>query len=632
MLKNHKIFVLIVSLFVFVSCENKKILRADKDVEIFDSEQVEDSDGSDLDDIAENDKLTDQDFETADDEQMIPGLVFGALVVNPSGNIPLSAEIEADTKGVSKVVVSVKDIVEEVSPFVREYDLKDLQGIVKIPVLGLFPGIENTVVFSAFDTDGVLGDEIEAKIVTYPLPIDFPTVSATGFIDSGWTIVNWLRTPRSRPEMNAIAVDEVGRIRWYTDFFHPVIFPVVIKDGSIFCGDGITILYQRDFMGYENNKWDVGQFGFTEIHHDIVIKDDGNFLIAVSKIDDPWIEDRIIEIDPVKNELVKEWDLKDVFPDVCDLYNDVPLTDPDENKGTTNDPVHQNSLFFDKSDNTLIVGSQRSGIAKISYENEIIWFLAPHITAFIDDSNKDGFSDSLVDGYSSSNLLSAVGDFKKSGYVDARFPMGAIENRAKYPADFSYTKYLLTPLDFSGNTITDGDILKGFENHSSFIWPSRAHSAIILKNGNLMAFDNGLARNFSFPPISQNHYSRAAEFEIITDTADGKGGTVRQVWEHKIEESPLWYGMSPLVSNVSELENGNILIVSGAIGTSVMTDLLRTMYGNGPVGAIIMEVDPFTGNEKNRLVFSRYIDDNYPINEFSIYRAYRFDLNAKVKQ
>ncbi|HNW83757.1 MAG TPA: aryl-sulfate sulfotransferase [bacterium] len=546
------------------------------------------------------------------------------------GAIPLSAEIEVDTKGVSKVTVSIKDIFEGAAPFVREYDLRDLQGIVNIPVYGLFPGIENTVVFSAFDSDGILGDEIEAKIVTNALPMDFPAVSSTGFIDSGWTMVNWLRTPRSRPEMNAIAVDEAGRIRWYTDFFHPVIFPVVIKDGSIFCGDGAAILYQYDFMGYEINRIDVSQFGYTEIHHDIFIKDDGNFLIGVSKIDDPWIEDRIIEINPAENTLVNEWDLKDIFPDVCDLYNDIPLTDPDEEKGTTNDPVHNNSIFYDSSDNTLIVGSQRSGIAKITYDNEIVWFFAPHITNFIDDSNKDGYSDSLVDGYSSSNLLSAAGDFKRSGYVDSRFPMGAIEDRAKYPEDFSYSKYLLTPVDFSGNAITNENILKGFENHNSFVWPARAHSSILLKNGNLMMFDNGLARNFSFPPISQTHYSRAAEFEIIEDV-DGKGGTVRQVWEHVINESPLWYGMSPLVSNVSELDNGNILIASGAIGTSVMTDLLRTLYGNGPVGAIIMEVDPFTGNEKNRLVFSRYIDDNYPINEFSIYRAYRFDMNSKVK-
>lgn len=633
-MKIIKVFSIIILLSAFIaSCQKGGSVHPE-------GEQSDDDEGQsdiiaetdDEDTVLENDPDTVPDIDTYEGEHMVPGLVFGTPVINPSGNIPLSAQIDVDTKGVAKVTVTVSDIDKEKTPFVREFDTYGRSGIINVPVIGLFPGIENRVVFTAYDEDGLIGDEVEHKIMTATMPLDFPTVSLSGPIDSGWTIVNWLRTPRSRPEMNAIAVDEYGRIRWYTDFFYPAVFPMIVKDSEIYAGDGVTTLYHYDLMGFELGRWDVGKFGYTEIHHDIFIKDNGNFLIGVSKTDDPWIEDRIIEIDPVKNELVKEWDLKDIFPDVCDLYNDVPLTDPDEEKGTTNDPVHNNSIFYDNSDNTLIIGSQRSGVAKITYENEIVWFFAPHITELIDDSNKDGFSDSLVDGYSADNLLTAAGDFKKDGYTDKRFPMGAIVDRTKYPENFSYGKYLLAPLDFSGNAITDDDIIKGFENHSSFVWPSRAHSSILLKNGNLMMFDNGLARNFSFPPISQDHYSRAAAFEITADAVDGKGGAVRQVWEHVINESPLWYGMSPLVGNVAELESGNILIVSGAVGTSVMTDVLRILYGDGPVGAIIMEVDPFTGTEKNRLFFSRYIDDNFPVNEFSAYRAYRISMFCRLRE
>ena len=622
---------LVIQFFFFVSCnktvsENRNDTVVDNDV--VDTVDVEDTDEV-QDVVSDEDEMPDSDQK--DEAVMVPGNVFGELVLNPSGNIPLSAGVEVNTKGVYKLIVAVSDIQEGNDPFVREFEMDGSDSRVMVPVLGLFPGVENTVILSAYDKDVVLGDEVEKKVTTEVLPYDFPTVAMTGFINSGWTMVNWLRTPRSRPEMNAIAVDEFGRIRWYTDFFNPVIFPVIIKNNSIYCGDGINVLYHYDLAGYELDRWDVAPLGYTEIHHDIVIKDDGNILIGVSKINDPWIEDRIIEIDPENSSLVREWDLKDIFPDVCDLYNDIPLTDPDEDPGETDDPVHNNSIFYDGSDNTLIVGSQRSGVAKITCDNELVWFFAPHITEFIDDLNQDGFSDSLVDGYSSSNLLSAVGDFKEDGYTDNRFPMGVIEDRSKYPEDFSYGEYLLDPLQFSGEQITDGDVLNGFENSDSFVWPSRTHSALLLKSGNMMVFDNGLGRNFSFPPISQTHYSRAVSFEIIPDAEDGKGGTVRQVWEHRIEESPLWYGMSPLVSNVSELDDGNILIVSGAIGTSVMTDLLKILYGDGPVGAMILEVDPTTGTELNRIVFSRYIDDNYPVNEFSVYRGYRFVLSASVR-
>ena len=629
----------LVQIIFLVSCNNKVSENRDdtavdndtgdnQDMDEVDTVDNQDTDEA-QDEVADEDEVPDSDQD--DEVVMVPGDVFGELTLNPSGNIPLSAGFEVNTKGVYKVIVTLNDIQEGNDPFVREFEMDGADGRVKVPVLGLFPGVENTVILSAYDKEGILGDEVERKVTADFLPYDFPAVTMTGFINSGWTMVNWLRTPRSRPEMNAIAVDELGRIRWYTDFFNPAIFPVIIKGNTIYCGDGINVLYHYDFAGYEIERWDVAPLGYTEIHHDIVIKDDGNILIGVSKIDDPWIEDRIIEINPVNSLLVKEWDLKDIFPDVCDLYNDVPLTDADEEPGETDDPVHNNSIFYDESDNTLIVGSQRSGVAKITYDNELVWFFAPHITEFIDDSNKDGYSDSLVDGYSSSNLLSAVGDFKEDGYTDNRFPMGVIEDRSKYPEDFSYGEYLLDPLQFSGKQITDSDVLNGFENCDSFIWPSRTHSELLLKNGNMIMFDNGLGRNFSFPPISQNHYSRAVAFEIIPDTGDGKGGTVRQVWEYRIEESPLWYGMSPLVSNVSELDSGNILIVSGAIGTSVMTDLLKILYGDGPVGAMILEIDPTTGNELNRLFFSRYIDDDYPVNEFSAYRGYRFQLNAEIR-
>ena len=80
-----------------------------------------------------------------------------------------------------------------------------------------------------------------------------------------------------------------------------------------------------------------------------------------------------------------------------------------------------------------------------------------------------------------------------------------------------------------------------------------------------MMFDNGLARNFSFPPISQNHYSRVVEYKIVPDK-DGYGGTIQQIWEYKLESDPMWYAMSLIVSSALELENGNRLITSGSIG------------------------------------------------------------------
>ena len=89
--------------------------------------------------------------------------------------------------------------------------------------------------------------------------------------------------------------------------------------------------------------------------------------------------------------------------------------------------------------------------------------------------------------------------------------------------------------------------------------------------------------------------------------------------------------MSLIVSGANELENGNRLITSGSLGSSFIPELFRNQYGDGPVGALIIEIDPKDNSEKNRIKLDRYIDDDYPINEFSAFRAYRFEISASLK-
>lgn len=575
---------------------------------------------------------TDEDvMSDENDEDSDSSSIFGEMTLNPSGNIPLSATVKIISTGIAKISVEVADIKKSEKPFTKEFIPSEEKTEVFVPVLGLFPDYKNIVTVKAYDSKQKLIEEKLFEIQTANLPKDFPTVETEGTVKSGWTMVNWLRTPKARPETNAIAVDELGRIRWFTDFPFANTFPLTIKDEFFYTSDGISTLYKFDFMGYEQEKWDVSKFGFTEIHHDIFIKDDGNILMGVSKIDDDFIEDRVIEINPEINQIRGIWNLTNNFPDVCDLYYDVPLTTGKDPAGLANDPVHNNAVYHDSRDDSLIIGSQRSGIAKMTHSGYLKWFMAPHITAFIDDTNNDGLSDSLVDGYDANTATTRVGDFKGDAYIDDRMPIGGKPHEDYSTFDFRYPEFLLTPLDSSGKPITDKDVLMGFTNHADFSWPFRAHNPTILKNGNMMVFDNGLARNFGFPPISKNSYSRAVEFEIVPDKTDGYGGTVKQVWEYVIEESPLWYGFSPVIGGASELENGNRLIVSGAVGSSFIPDQLKPSYDEGPMGALIIEVDPKTNTELNRLLFRRYIDADYPQNEFSAYRGFRFELKGVLK-
>ena len=605
------------------------------------SEHATDGDNETPDEDADEEPYTDEEGVTDTD---LTGSVFSMPKMNPSGNIPLSAAVPMKTAGIAKVAVEVADIDGKSAPFKREYTVaEDASENVEIPVLGLFPAHKNQVAVAALDASGKAVDEKTFEISTKSLPKDFPAIKLSGKIDSGWTMVNWLRTPRLRTEMNGIALDELGRVRWYSDLAFPVCFPIVIKDDTFYCGGGEdeTHVTKYDFMGYVLEDIDIAPLGYRKVHHEVFIKPDGNYLIAVDKAGSDYIEDRVIEInpeDPADPKLRNAFNLNDIYPDVADLFMDMQPTST-EIPGQTNNPIHHNAIFYDESDDSIIVGSQTAGIAKLYNKGKLKWYLAPHLFGLIDDADGDGLSDSFMEKYNPDNQLTWVGDYsqEKDGkvvagekYVDERAPINGIPYDPYPTINFSYPEFFLTPLDKNGKEIEDLSVKQGLMPHEDFSWPFRAHNPTILKNGNLMLFDNGLARNFGLIPISQNHYSRVVEYKITPDK-DGYGGTIQQIWEYVLKDDPMWYSMSIIVSGANELENGNRLITSGSLGSSFIPEMFRKAYGDGPVGAFIVEVDPKDNSEKNRITLDRYIDDDYPINEFSAFRAFRFKISATLK-
>ena len=601
---------------------------------------------SDIEETEDGDTENNDDSDTGEgvDDVDLTGSVFSMPKMNPSGNIPLSAEVPMDSAGIAKVTVKVADKQSEREPFLREYAVDgNASETVKIPVLGLFSDYGNKVTVTASDADGKVVDEKTFTIKTKSLPKDFPAITMTGTIDAGWTMVNWLRTPRSRTEMNGIALDELGRVRWYTDLPFPVCFPIVVKDDAFYCGGGEaeTHVTKYDFMGYVLEDVDVAPLGYKNVHHEVFIKPDGHYLIGVDSAGSEYIEDRVIEIDPgdpSEPKLRRVWDLNDTLPDLADLFMDMRPTST-EIPGQTNNPLHHNAVFYDESDNCIIVGSQTAGIVKLNHAGYLKWYLAPHLVGLIDDDDNDGKSDSFMKNYNPDNQMTWIGDYYQQDgdnfsigekYVNKRAPINGIPFKDYSAFEFAYPEFFLTPLDKNGKEIDDLSVKQGFMPHEDFSWPFRAHNPTILKNGNLMLFDNGLARNFRPIPISKNHFSRVVEYKITPDK-DGYGGTIQQIWEYILEDDPMWHSMSIIVSGANELENGNRLITSGSLGSSFIPDIFRNTYGDGPIGAFIVEIDPKDNSEKNRITLDRYIDDEYPVNEFSAFRAYRFEISASLR-
>ena len=524
--------------------------------------------------------------------------------------------------------------------FVKRFSFSAGKSI-QLPILGLFPDCDNRVNITLFDEQGTQRGTHAATIRTAPLPADFPVVTANGtYRGDAFTFVTYYRTrvrtdddavpedvpeflERAVPEITGIMYDKAGRVRWYSSFPYKFLFPLEFIDGYIYGGDWVQqtgVLRWYDLMGRQIGSLDFGALGFTRVHHDVIKKPDGHLVITVDKTGSDYIEDHVIEVDPASGKLVRAWDLNSVMPDVADLYRDIPMTSP-QFPGFTNDPIHVNGIAYDPTDNGLIVSAQRSGVIKLHSNGTLAWFLAPHLTRYIDDADGDGVSDSLAKNYHPGIRFTWIGNYTGSGYVNERMPTGGKPTEA-YPFDFSYGEFLLRPLDHNGNAITDKNVLLGFADAPDFRWPFRSHAPRLTKDGNLMLFDNGLARNFHM--IGRDSFSRVVKFKVVPDT-DGYGGTVRQTAEYLLRGDPSWYRFSALVSEADELPDGTLLITLGGLGSALYPPLIMAQYGKGPRGAYISQIDTATGDELHSLLIERVINEDYPNAPFTVYRSQRID-------
>ncbi|HOW51394.1 MAG TPA: aryl-sulfate sulfotransferase [bacterium] len=600
------------------------------------------------DDLPVTDTVTDDDAILSDDDAVIDPIaaLFGAPVLNPSGSAPLTAEIPftPDAKGALTIAIACSDIDDEASTSER---FSFTTGTtIALPLLGLYPDCANTVTITLFDEADKRRGAHTVTIATAPLPDDFPIVTATGtYAGNAFTYISYYRSRIETdsdvdvpegvevigdiiPEITGIMFDKNGHVRWYSDFAYKFLSPMEVIDGYIYSSDWgapAGLLWWHDLMGRQAGTLDIGELGFSWIHHDVVKKPNGNLLLTADPVGSDYVEDHLIEIDPKDATLVQKWDLRTVMPDVTDLYRDVPMTSTDI-PGTTNDPIHLNAILYDPSDGGLIVSSQRSGVAKLDADGTIRWLLAPHLTRYIDDADGDGVSDSMVDGYDPNNQLTWIGDYTGDAYTDERMPIAG-KPATGYPFEFTYGELLLTPLDTAGDPITDHDTLFGFTDSEEFRWPFRPHAPYLSADGSLMLFDNGLARGFGI--IGKNTFSRAVVYRITPDN-DGYGGAVEQTAEYLLKHDPTWYRFSAAVGDVDDLGDGTLLVTSGALGSGFYPDIIMSQYGDGPRGAYVAQIDTATGEELHSLLIERVITTEHPNPPFSVYRAERIDPYAAL--
>ena len=447
-------------------------------------------------------------------------LAQDSIKVNPYGYTPLSALVSFTTEKAGNSVLIVKGKHGAASDIVHLFN--DPGTHHSIPVIGMYADYANTVLLRIVDSKGDTLAKSTITIQTGSLPEYMPTaITAKDFdnnaIEPGLTLVSSLSTYgiTGQPSIPYL-IDNWGDVRWVLNYITDSELSSLfyddgiarLRNGNFYFGNFQTgKIYEVDLLGKVANTWSMPGYSF---HHNVEEKPDGNFLVTVTKDGsvnakgNPTVEDYIIEINRQSGAITTVWNLKESLDE-----NRKALTIDEQ------DWIHVNSVIYDSTDNTIIISGRTQGLIKLDYNNKVKWIMGPHA-----GWGKNGRGEDL-------------------------------------------NQFLLTPLDASGNPITDTAVVNGWAPAKDFEWNWYQHSNIFLPNGDIMVFDNGTARKLDTDAggnvlyTAPGKYSRAVEYKI-----NEANKTVQQIWSYGKERDQACY--SSIISSVQYLpEKNHILFAPG---------------------------------------------------------------------
>jgi arylsulfate sulfotransferase len=293
-----------------------------------------------------------------------------SIQLNPYGRAPLAAQVKFSLPVRGRIRLTVHGRNEESPDISHTFD--GFEQHHTIPVYGLYVDFENTVTISVLD---YFGNERISRDITIQ-------TGPRGTVICGQMQVNINEYTGDQKKkfflvQNAI-YDTEGYIRWYAGYISNKYF--ALSNGLIAIqllndkGEPATLIEDiriMNLMGQVVQLVDVP----NRPHHEIMEKSPGgNLLVATnaqpyqSTADDT--EDMIVEIDRISGEVIKSWNLREIFdPSRPRLWTEMP-----------NDWCHLNSIEYDSTDHTLLISSKlQYFISKIDYETgQIKWIFGNH--------------------------------------------------------------------------------------------------------------------------------------------------------------------------------------------------------------------------------------------------------------
>lgn len=233
-----------------------------------------------------------------------------------------------------------------------------------LPVYGLYPDYENTIIIEYGDT------KKELKIKTKPLPDNFILPTSVSANKEKLSTDLYFFTPSSRGY--TCAYDTNGDVRWYLNNY--AIWNISkLKNGHMLVSTErlinapyyMTGLYEIDMFGKIYNEYSLNG-GY---HHDYYEMPNGNLLVASDNFDsdEGTVEDYIVEVDRSTGKIVKRFDLKDILN----------MEDGKSENWISYDWFHNNAVWYDEKTNSITLsGRHQDAVINISYETGVLnWII-----------------------------------------------------------------------------------------------------------------------------------------------------------------------------------------------------------------------------------------------------------------
>jgi len=241
-------------------------------------------------------------------------------------------------------------------------------GQIRLPVYGLYAGYQNTITLTYRFLDGSskrANFRIQTATFHDPCGYDNPTLLQRR--SSPALSYDYLLIKGGCSDFSPAIIDTDGALRWVSTAGFPTT-PTAFFDNAVYLPNGPR-LYRIELDGNVTQVGDYSHIGVTFFHHNI---DRGKVGIILDANTSSLSESVNIEVDASGN-VVKMWNLAEIIRGAMRAGGDDPsqFVYP-----APNDWFHNNSVAYNRADDSLIISSRENFLVCLDYDTGAIkWIL-----------------------------------------------------------------------------------------------------------------------------------------------------------------------------------------------------------------------------------------------------------------